>query len=595
MSAVAYRCPGCGGEVDLARTPLESGLLRLAVLGSRRLRPRVRRPAAARRGGAAARAVPARRGSRVGRRAAAPARRARLAHAGARPPRRTAARDAGLRCGVRRRCALLGRADELSKRGGAARALRGAARADVERRMDAAAAAGDEEEAELLHARYIELGMVFAGRMAAGVALDARSCSTRVGARDRGRGGCSRPGEPVLALVSGGGDSTLLLHALTELGHPLEALHVAHALRGAESEADAGGLPRAGRRRSACRIAGRRRRSRPARTSRRARARSGAPRGRAARRPRRRDGAHARRPGRDDPLPPRRLAGRPRRSRRCRRRRRTGACGRCSSSGRDEVRAALRARRHPLARGLLEPRPPLRAQPHPARPAAGLPLAAPGGRGEPPAPRPRCWPRTRRRSTQPRPACWTGRRASTAAVAAAPRAALVRRALRLLAGLSRRPAPAAAERWAARARARRRGLGAARRAGAWPSAATTASLVVRAARPRRSRARVPLAVPGRHAVRRRRVRCAARGRRRRARRRARAGGWCCARRVPASASPGARRTIAAHAARGAACRASERARYPVVAVHGEPVALPGIAVAAGAAPTDWTRAHHRRP
>jgi tRNA(Ile)-lysidine synthase len=45
--------------------------------------------------------------------------------------------------------------------------------------------------------------------------------------------------EPVLALVSGGGDSTLLLQALHELGHPVEALHVAHALRGGESEEDA--------------------------------------------------------------------------------------------------------------------------------------------------------------------------------------------------------------------------------------------------------------------------------------------------------------------------------------------------------------------
>jgi tRNA(Ile)-lysidine synthase len=47
------------------------------------------------------------------------------------------------------------------------------------------------------------------------------------------------PGEPVLALVSGGADSTLLALALHELGHPLETLHVAHQLRGAESDADA--------------------------------------------------------------------------------------------------------------------------------------------------------------------------------------------------------------------------------------------------------------------------------------------------------------------------------------------------------------------
>src|SRR5690348_7321097 len=60
----------------------------------------------------------------------------------------------------------------------------------------------------------------------------------RISALARGR--CRlEPGKPVLVLVSGGGDSTLLLQALHELGHPVEALHVAHALRGAESEADA--------------------------------------------------------------------------------------------------------------------------------------------------------------------------------------------------------------------------------------------------------------------------------------------------------------------------------------------------------------------
>ena len=30
---MSYHCERCGGEVDLARTPLESGLVRLAVLG----------------------------------------------------------------------------------------------------------------------------------------------------------------------------------------------------------------------------------------------------------------------------------------------------------------------------------------------------------------------------------------------------------------------------------------------------------------------------------------------------------------------------------------------------------------------------------
>jgi tRNA(Ile)-lysidine synthase len=53
------------------------------------------------------------------------------------------------------------------------------------------------------------------------------------------RGRLLAAGEPVLALVSGGADSTLLAHALHELGHPLETLHVRHGLRGTESAADA--------------------------------------------------------------------------------------------------------------------------------------------------------------------------------------------------------------------------------------------------------------------------------------------------------------------------------------------------------------------
>ena len=40
-------------------------------------------------------------------------------------------------------------------------------------------------------------------------------------------------------LVSGGGDSTFLWHALRELGYEVLAVHVAHGLRGPESEADA--------------------------------------------------------------------------------------------------------------------------------------------------------------------------------------------------------------------------------------------------------------------------------------------------------------------------------------------------------------------
>jgi tRNA(Ile)-lysidine synthase len=48
-----------------------------------------------------------------------------------------------------------------------------------------------------------------------------------------------RPGEPVLALVSGGADSMCMWRMLSELGHPVDALHVEHGLRGEEGLADA--------------------------------------------------------------------------------------------------------------------------------------------------------------------------------------------------------------------------------------------------------------------------------------------------------------------------------------------------------------------
>jgi tRNA(Ile)-lysidine synthase len=47
------------------------------------------------------------------------------------------------------------------------------------------------------------------------------------------------PGGEVVCLVSGGADSTCLWHALRELGFAVEAVHVNHGLRGAESEEDA--------------------------------------------------------------------------------------------------------------------------------------------------------------------------------------------------------------------------------------------------------------------------------------------------------------------------------------------------------------------
>jgi tRNA(Ile)-lysidine synthetase-like protein len=51
--------------------------------------------------------------------------------------------------------------------------------------------------------------------------------------------GLIEAGSEVTALVSGGADSTCLWHALRELGYRVSALHVDHALRGDESDADA--------------------------------------------------------------------------------------------------------------------------------------------------------------------------------------------------------------------------------------------------------------------------------------------------------------------------------------------------------------------
>jgi tRNA(Ile)-lysidine synthase len=47
------------------------------------------------------------------------------------------------------------------------------------------------------------------------------------------------PGGRITCLVSGGADSTCLWHALNVLGYEVSALHVAHGLRGDESEEDA--------------------------------------------------------------------------------------------------------------------------------------------------------------------------------------------------------------------------------------------------------------------------------------------------------------------------------------------------------------------
>ena len=165
MSSVPYRCPDCAGEVDLARTPLESGLVRLAALGAEGFALEFDLPAVHLRAREALAACP---------------------HAGdpvwdsealKQVDREGLARLEGAAAGDARLAELLqvwrprafgiaGRADELSRED----ALRGRLElrlADVERRMRTAAAAGDEDEAERLHARYIELGTTYAGRMAA--------------------------------------------------------------------------------------------------------------------------------------------------------------------------------------------------------------------------------------------------------------------------------------------------------------------------------------------------------------------------------------------------------------------------------------------
>jgi hypothetical protein len=162
---VPYVCPDCGGELELARTPLESGLLRLAVLGAEHFAlefddPEVHARAHEVLGPCPHAGDPAWDRERL--QPLAGEGLARLEHAAA-----AEARMAELLGVWRPRAfALAGRADELTRE----EALRGRLElrlADVERRMRGAAAAGDEDEAERLHARYIELGTTYAGRLAA--------------------------------------------------------------------------------------------------------------------------------------------------------------------------------------------------------------------------------------------------------------------------------------------------------------------------------------------------------------------------------------------------------------------------------------------
>jgi tRNA(Ile)-lysidine synthase len=389
------------------------------------------------------------------------------------------------------------------------------------------------------------------------------------------RGRLLAPGEPVLALVSGGADSTLLALALHELGHPLETLHVAHGLRGAESDADA----------EACRaLAGQlavphREVAGPVAPGAGVEARA---------RLQRRAAADAVRAGRavatghtrDDRVETilYRLAASP------------GSAafaalpaadgnGRVRpllELGRDEVRSELRRadvawrddssngdRSFARNRVRLDLLPAFRSL-HPAAEAnllrTALLLAEDDSALDALAGDLLC----------------DGGDLATAAVAAAP-LAVVRRALRRVAGFPA-PRPVAAERVAALARARSGAGWAPLGAGRVAERRYGRIAIVHGGPPVPPQREVALAVPGHTRYGETTVHCAL----------AEAEGAldpALARvlvlRAPRAGErlPGARRTIARMLLEARVPR-SERARYPVVSAHGEPVALPGIAVAA---------------
>ena len=159
----------------------------------------------------------------------------------------------------------------------------------------------------------------------------ARSTATRDNSAGGSGGSCARassasirehelipPGGEVTCLVSGGADSTCLWHVLRELGYRVSALHVAHGLRGAESDEDA----RFCREELGAEVVERARR-RPHRGG------AARPALRGRRRPAARDRPHGDRPGRDRALPARlQRPGRARDRGRARGRRRASAARR---------------------------------------------------------------------------------------------------------------------------------------------------------------------------------------------------------------------------------------------------------------------------
>jgi crotonobetainyl-CoA:carnitine CoA-transferase CaiB-like acyl-CoA transferase len=160
---VAYVCQRCGGAVELARTPLESGLVRLAALGAEGFELEFDDRAVHALAETALGPCP-----HVADPSWQPAQLVPIADAGWRAL--VAAEDDELETLAMvwrpRALALAGRAGELSRddivRGRLEQRV-----AQVSARMQEALDAGDEDEAERLHARAIELGTVLAGRLAA--------------------------------------------------------------------------------------------------------------------------------------------------------------------------------------------------------------------------------------------------------------------------------------------------------------------------------------------------------------------------------------------------------------------------------------------
>jgi hypothetical protein len=160
---MSYHCERCGGEVDLSRTPLESGLVRLAALGPEGFELSFDDPAVHALVASALGPCPHELDPAWDREALAP-----LADVGWRALQAAGDDELDMLAVVwrPRALALAGRADELS-RDDVVRARLEQRVAQVSARMQDALAAGDEDEAERLHARAIELGTVLAGRLAA--------------------------------------------------------------------------------------------------------------------------------------------------------------------------------------------------------------------------------------------------------------------------------------------------------------------------------------------------------------------------------------------------------------------------------------------